>query len=304
MRLARILTVSCAALCASVTAAALELETLPGTTDELVYHLRLESPKASELNFTVVWNYADPDRRCRLKVRATPGIQADELLGGSLAYELWQGDSLVSQGRSRSDHALTADRGLSAVLNYNSAGAFVQIGDAGPLVNVPVDFDAAPGQTVGFDAAEDIRLIRNDIRATQRAPEEYVPFTDVTELADYIAASRDPRERVWTYLDRNTDPQKCEPGGRYTIATVKDGASGGYLIVYLGGADYARGDWQPLQIKGRLKPTIFRDHFDLEWYDSRRRVVAAEANASITTSGTVLELNFPLLNSTLRFSRK
>lgn len=303
MNITRILALS-AALMSGVTAMAeLALETLTGATDELVYHLRLEAPKASELNFSMVWNYADPARRCRLDVKGTPAAQADELLGGALSYELWQGDSLVSKGRSRSDHALAADRGISAVLNYNASGAFVQIGDASPRLSVAVDFDASAGQTVGFDAPQGIKVIRNDIRSTRRAAIEMAPFADVTELTDYIATSRDPRERLWTYLDRNTDPQKCEPGGRYTLATIKDGDGGGYLIVYLGGADYARTDWQPLQIKGRLRPTIFRDHFDLEWYDTRRRVVSAEAHASITTSGSVLELNFPLLNSTLRFSR-
>lgn len=291
-------------LVSSLTAMAeLELESLQGSPDELVYHLRLESPKSSDLKFAMVWNYADPSRRCRLNVKATPGIQADELLGGALSYELWQSDSLVSQGKSRSDHAVASDRGLSAVLNYNSSGAFVQIGDAAPRLTVPVDFDASAGQVIGFEAPDNVRIIRNDIRTILRAAKEFAPFADTAELTAYIAASRDPREHIWTYLDRNTDPQKCEPGGRYTIATVKDDC-GGYLIVYLDGADYARGEWEPLQIKGRLRPTVFRDHFDLEWYDTRRRVVAAEANASVTTSGSVLELNFPLLNSSMRFSRR
>lgn len=301
-RLRRLASVLCVLAAMPPARAELELEALAGCPDELVYHLRLESPKASELTFSMVWNYADLERRGRLDVKATPAIQSDELLGGAMAYELWQGDSLVTRGRCRSDHASTSDRGLSAVLTYNSTGSFVQIGDASQRVTLPVVFDASEGQVLGYDAPQGIKVLRNDIRTTLRTEPRFAPFADVAELAQYLRTSRDPRENVWTYLDRNTDPQKSEPGGRYTLATMSDG-DGGYLIVYLGGATYARNEWQPLQIKGQLRPTIFRNHFDLEWYDTRRRVVAAEANASITTQGTVLELVFPLLNSTLRFAK-
>ncbi len=57
-----------------------------------------------------------------------------------------------------------------------------------------------------------------------------------------------------------------------------------------------------MMLKGRLKPTIFVGHYDLEWIDSTFAPIDRDIHATIT-DGAILTLSFPLLKTTLRFSR-
>lgn len=107
---------------------------------------------------------------------------------------------------------------------------------------------------------------------------------------------------VWKYLDRDTDSRMALAGGRYTLAIVKQEDSDGYDIIYLDGAETHADSWQPGMKKGELKPTIFSGHYDLIWYDAAMEPITLDAHASIE-QGAILTLSFPLLKSTLRFSK-
>lgn len=122
-------------------------------------------------------------------------------------------------------------------------------------------------------------------------------------LMDYMKESTDGVEGYWQYLDRENDPQYARPGGRYLLALVKsDDEEGGYDIVYVDGAEVHNESWRPMMLKGRLKPTIFVGHYNLEWIDSTFEPIDRDIHASIT-DGSILTLSFPLLKTTLRFSR-
>lgn len=122
-------------------------------------------------------------------------------------------------------------------------------------------------------------------------------------LAEYLAASDDPVEGYWRYLDRENDPQYARPGGRYLLAAVKSGeGDGSYDIIYIDGAETYRDQWQPMMLKGRLRPTIFLDHYDLEWTDSTFDTIDRDIHATVTDS-SIMTLSFPLLKTTLRFSK-
>ncbi len=112
----------------------------------------------------------------------------------------------------------------------------------------------------------------------------------------------DPGEGIWKYFDRNNNPAKGIVGGNYTLATLRNG-DGGYDIIYIGGAKTARNRWREGMLKGRLSPSIFRGHFDLVWYDALMQPVSEEANATIQQEGALLEVAFPLYETTFRFSR-
>lgn len=112
----------------------------------------------------------------------------------------------------------------------------------------------------------------------------------------------DAVEGIWKYFDRNNNPAKGIVGGNYTLATLRNG-DGGYDIIYIGGAKTARNRWREGMLKGRLSPTIFRRHFDLVWYDALMQPVSEEANATIQQEGALLEVAFPLYETTFRFSR-
>lgn len=125
-------------------------------------------------------------------------------------------------------------------------------------------------------------------------------FGSVEELESYLTMSEDPAECQWRYLDRDTDQRLLNIGGDYRLATVSR-ENGEYDIIYLGGARVNGSFWKPLMIKGRLIPTPFRGHYDLEWYDAYGQSVNKDASATIE-AGTILTLNFPLQGGTVRFA--
>lgn len=131
-------------------------------------------------------------------------------------------------------------------------------------------------------------------------------------LTAYLKTSEDPLEGYWQYLDRENDPQYARPGGRYLLAVVRsdagfDGSNEleedtGYDIIYVSGAETYRDRWLPMMLKGRLRPTIFQDHYDLHWIDSSFEPIERDIHANVTDA-SILSLSFPLLKTTLRFSK-
>lgn len=120
-------------------------------------------------------------------------------------------------------------------------------------------------------------------------------------LAERIKNSDDQAEGFWKYLDRENDPEYARPGGRYLLATVKN-ERGEYDIIYVDGAQTYADKWEPMMLKGRLTPTIFIGHYDLEWVDSSFESISEDIHADIT-DGAILTVSFPLLKSKMRFSK-
>lgn len=110
-------------------------------------------------------------------------------------------------------------------------------------------------------------------------------------------------EGYWEYLDRNTSPRKAREGGRYRLAIVRSlDRPDSYDILYLSGAAVNAESWKPGMRKGRLIPTDYVDHYDLEWIDATFNLRTIDIHASVEQS-SILTLSFPLLDSSLRFSR-
>lgn len=124
----------------------------------------------------------------------------------------------------------------------------------------------------------------------------------VDSVTHYLAASIDPVEGVWHYLDRSTDDRCARLGGRYSLYIVRD-AGDGYMILYAGGGETNAKKWRPGMLKGRLIPTPFEAHYDVEWYDSMMERVDDESHASVDDAG-ILSVSFPVHRSSLRFYRK
>ena len=55
--------------------------------------------------------------------------------------------------------------------------------------------------------------------------------------------------------------------------------------------------------KAILTKTIFINHFDVEWYDSKQTYMNDEISATLTLENTVLEFNFPVYKAKIRFSK-
>lgn len=114
---------------------------------------------------------------------------------------------------------------------------------------------------------------------------------------------KDPREGLYTFLDRETDARYALLGGRYTLRVESDPQSGGYDLVYEGGAELNSDKWHTGMLKGKLIPTEFRDHFVLTWYDADAESMGREAWGDFSPEG-ILTLSLPLWKATLRFARK
>lgn len=137
------------------------------------------------------------------------------------------------------------------------------------------------------------------------------------EVTAYLAdKTLDGIEGKWRFLDRDNDARWARPGGSYTLAVVRsrcavqagaadgfEGRTPSYDILYLGGGKVNAAAWHPCMIKGRLYPTVFENHYDLEWYDAYMEPMGEEVSATMTDGGVVLSFDFPLFHSRLRFSR-
>lgn len=125
-----------------------------------------------------------------------------------------------------------------------------------------------------------------------------------------FTSAHDPVEGYWTYFDRSNDPMYARLGGQYTLAVVRndsipsaDRAGASYDIVYISGAKTLGHYWKPMMLKGRLRPTIFQGHYDLEWTDSTFDTITEDIHAILDSDDALLTLAFPLLKTTIRFSK-
>lgn len=119
-------------------------------------------------------------------------------------------------------------------------------------------------------------------------------------LKEYFAKTTDVYEGFWTYLDRDNDVKKAKCGGRYTFALVKN--ANGYDIIYISGAETNSTKWKCGIIKGQLRNTIFNNHYDLFWHDAMFETISTDAHADIIDN-VILSLQFPLYDTTIRFSK-
>lgn len=163
----------------------------------------------------------------------------------------------------------------------------------------------APVHSVGLTVTSRMDVRRFEVRQSgDPAVTLMTPWTAET-LAARFAASSDPVEGFWSFLDRDNEPEWAIPGGFYELAVVKsETVPGGYDIIYLGGASVEGSSWHPGMRKGSLTPTIFADHYRLGWVDARFQTDYPECTADLSASNTILTLSFPLHHSTIRFSRR
>lgn len=136
-------------------------------------------------------------------------------------------------------------------------------------------------------------------------------ITDLDSLSEYFAASNDPLEGIWSYLDRDTDDRRAVPGGNYTFAIVRHDdshprmAAGKivYDIIYAGGAKVNSREWKPGMLKGHLLATRFENHFDVVWIDSMMEVMDDELSVDFTPP-LILSFEFPIYHARLRFAKQ
>ena len=281
------------------------LAALPAALETLHYHLRVEPLKNRAAVCTVYWNVAD-NGDCRAIEFTVPSLLDDDPRLGFEARYKYMGhsggvDTVYCTGSVKSRYR-AGSAGFSFILKATPDGASVSFGGDAASTALPVDFALTPPGRIGYTSDAELKELRNTVYYRAMKEPETAPFANVEALKEHIASSNDPLETFWTYLDRDTKPEKALLGGTYTLATVAEG-NGSYIIVYIDGATNGRQHWQPLRIKGRLRPTGFANHYSLEWLDAAGRDTGRENSADLLLDTTVLRLNFPLHEATLRLTR-
>lgn len=256
-------------------------------------HLRAGLPSSGDFEWGLVLKDTQGSSR-----RIVISGNADDLTEGDYPAAIFFTDSVARIIRKRVSHTSGADDySLRITGRYGEFGSKYS----------DYDFEIGDEDIINVSAylSRGMSMRRFDV-TTKRIdrPEICSLFDSQESLNEYFADSKDPREGLWTYFDRNLDYKDCMLGGRYRLACVSDG-DGGYLLLYLDGAERGARIWSPLMIKGRLRPTAFAGHFDLTWTDAFGRTAPhAESSASFDMDDSLLTLDFPLYGrSQLRFMK-
>ncbi|MBO4721888.1 MAG: hypothetical protein J5629_03035 [Muribaculaceae bacterium] len=119
-------------------------------------------------------------------------------------------------------------------------------------------------------------------------------------LDRHFAASKNPYEGYWTYLDRDMEDQWLKLGGRYTIALVEN--DNGYDVIYVDGAQVKKSMWHTGMKKAEMNQTIFTDNFTGKWFDATLQPITDDVFVTFE-SGVILNFKFPVYKSQIRFSK-
>lgn len=272
----------------------------------LRYHLRLKPARISDTRCSLIWNYLDSANYQRFDYEIPAVLSTHQELGFDGKYKVVSvidgQDNVLDSGEYHSDYPNGDGCGFSVILTAQSDYASVSLGGKKLTKTIEIPFERKTPGAIGYRSEKALEELQNEVLMLPSSPVEWAEFESIEALEEYLRSSTDGYEGLWMYLDRDTEPTKAHLGGRYALATISDG-NGGYKIVYLDGANAQETIWQPLMIKGHLRPTVFRDHFDLKWLDAAGDPVLDEGNATYEIEGMALKITLPLHKATLRFSR-
>jgi len=217
-----------------------------------------------------------------------------------------RGDSVMASAKITRDVATMPRRYNTLIAALDKSGKVaISVGNTIPKpvldVKLPVNPLSEPPQLTVCGQIDVSTLVAETI-VEPVALIECLPPDSLSILLKRVAGSANPVEGVWDFLDRDTDNSMARQGGRYSLLSVA-GEDGNIDILYLGGAVVNAQSWRPGMKKGRLRPTIFNQSYELDWTDATGESMGPDCHATIE-QGAILTLNFPLYKSSLRFSRR
>lgn len=272
-------------------AQALVVDTLPVRVAWASARIRAKAPRMGAAHWTAT--LGDTSDYICVRVRMSAPT---EIYGRRATATAFRGSRGGEAEVGVAEFDCSADE-ASVHIVYDGCSARVYAGDKANVLVCRLD-SLCPGP-LAVEGAEPVEAWARFIPLPEP---EMSRFASVDALIAYLDDSTDPREGLWRYLDRDMDASRATLGAYYDLATVRS-ADGVYDIICIGHRGAASAPVLPLQIKGRLTPTIFIGNFDLAWLDSSGLPVADEANAQFAPDGSILALRFPLLRAQLRFSR-
>ncbi len=254
----------------------------------------------------LAWNFVDSCSYDYIKVRSGNTDFGDvfdrRIMILSVIKKIGGVDSIVDSVTVRKD--IAEIRGFNSVaLEWRDGDLNVFFG-AKTLAKVLSVEMPHPWKSVGKVVGSGDLRVEYAVVETRRNPAVTLASGwSVDALYDHIANSSDAMEGIWSFFDRETDDYRARLGGRYTLACVADG-DGGYLLLYVDGAEVNASSWKPCMIKGRLSATQYENNYDLKWFDSVMDPMSDEDFASIDMDANLMTLNFPIHRSKMRFSKK
>lgn len=219
----------------------------------------------------------------RMMIERDGTVLRDTMLTDGFATESGEENSLAVTVSDRGD--LVVEGGMRRLM------PLAVIPDCGVSGESPVSLFATGRLDVAMIAVE---TVVDPLTST-------VSGWTVGALDEYFSVRRPLPEGRWAYLDAVTDEVRARRGGRYSLAVVASESGDGWDIIYLGGAAVNSDKWKPGMLKGHMRRTIFKDHYDVEWIDATFRPMTFDVSAQIE-QGAILQFNFPRYKSTLRFS--
>lgn len=290
----------------------LDSPTLPSLTMAVETRGRIPSAKRlngpSECRFGVIWNATDKSNFHYATLRPVDDDAYDYVSDSRHVLleigKMIRGENiLILTRRLSSDIGLSdSENSIAVETDCRTGNTLIYAGNKG--LNLVAETSVTPVSKAGIGLICD-GLIEISLAVTESEPDlSYQLCTTWTEerlIASFTGNNANPVVGFWKYLDRDNDHMYARMGGEYNIA-VTPNESGSFDIIYLGGARVNASEWKPGMIKGRLIPTIFTDHYDLNWYDASMRPIDRECSATIE-QGAILRLDFPLLKTSIRYSK-
>lgn len=276
-------------------------DTLPEAVESVDWHLRLNAAKIRRTHCRIIWNADTAMNNFRFcDIEIPEEMEQDDGFPVMPRYILGahaEGNEVrTANGKFHTTYPSGEAAALSIRLRADARGAAIECGGSKADGIIEIDFRTDPAGIISASVDRPTNILRHSLRAESRHPSRNAPFSDADGLTAYMKESSDPVEGIWDYLDRDIDPVRCTLGAFYRLATVSTG-NGNYEIYSID----KKGKTAPVY-KGLLIPSIFMNHYDLQWLDARGHMLTTDTSAGIE-NGSVLTLSFRLLKSSVRFSR-
>lgn len=233
---------------------------------------------------------------CKATLILPPKGRKDDVYFTSSKLLLETGDRVEEY---RVDGDVSCDDFNSMKIDYDGVTATLYVGDAVAREVAAVPFGSGE---VLVDVPAGSLCQRMQLVQQAEDTDAGVLEGSLERMLLRVSDSEDHNEGIWEYFGKDADAAKVNIGGRYVLATVANGHDG-YDIVYVAGAETNAGKWRPMRLKGRMRPTIFADDYDLEWIDAAGTPVAGDTYARMSGDRSLLTFGFPDYGATLRFRR-
>lgn len=206
--------------------------------------------------------------------------------------------------RTELKSGINTDGGFNSILMEWAGGqTCIFAGDRDMKLICRIPHTAAPRGRCGITGPDNMET--EDLMIDWRPLKSSALMTGLSADSIMTIATEQPGKPtgIWEFLDRENDPARARPGGRYTLAVIESGETGLYHIIYMDGAQVNAAAWLPGMLKGTLRATPFERHYKLTWYDAMMEPIEHDIHADMPNRA-LLSVNFPLMQTVMRFSRR